>query len=333
MRGVYPYWAGRDLRQMLDRGEDPLKTVCDVGHELGLKVFSSYRRMTCRMPPFTFPIHPDAMFIRRKYLWCAGPNGEPVPHLSLAYPEVRQRMIALLVEQAENYAIDGVHLFFARGMPFVFFEPPFLDEFKRRYGASPRGLALDDPRVWDTRAFFFVGFLRELRAALDAAGARRARRLEIALHVANSPRGCAYYGMDIPAIARDGLVDILIPARCHFLPDAMAPRELTMEFLTEFVAIARKSGMRIVSSLDSRYCPEGRTLGQLARSHYEAGVDGIMMEPLAGIQSEDFVIRRLGHRDQLDTLNAESAGATRMVRVHSIAGMPFDMETGTPTCG
>src|ERR1043166_2993948 len=161
--GVYPYWAGRDMKRMLDRSEDPLKVVCDVGHEYGLKVFSSYRRMTCRMPPFTFPLHPNALLMKRRDLWCAGPKGEPVPHLSLAFSEVRQLVVSLFSEQAENYDIDGVHLFFTRGVPFVYFERPFVEAFQQEHGIDPRGLPFDDPRVWKLRARFFLQFLRELK--------------------------------------------------------------------------------------------------------------------------------------------------------------------------
>jgi len=65
MRGVRPYWAGRDMKRMLDRGEDPLKVACEMAHDCGLEIFANYRRMTCRMPPFVFPLHPEAMFVRR----------------------------------------------------------------------------------------------------------------------------------------------------------------------------------------------------------------------------------------------------------------------------
>jgi hypothetical protein len=329
--GVYPYWAGRDLERMLARGEDPLKIVCDVAHGLGLKLFASHRRMTCRMPPFVFPLHPEGMFLKRRDLWCADDQGAPVPHLSLAYPAVRARMIALLAEQAENYDIDGVHLYFSRGTPFVLFEGPVVEEFRKRHGIDPRPLPVDDARVWDVRAHFILTFLRELRAALDAAGAKRNRRLEVAMHVAASVRASRFYGLDVGAMGREGLVDIVLPDHAHFLPAPLPDAKAicaTPEQVGEFAAALKGTKVRLmpVCGRGPNYTPDTLTQGQRAAAYYRAGATGLHWYATP-------VGSRMGHVDELDRVDARATEGRRMVRIKSFDGMRIDMNFGLPTNG
>jgi hypothetical protein len=331
--GVYPYWAGRDMQRMLDRGEDPLAAVCDVAHDCGLKVLASYRRMTCRMPPFVFPLHPEAFFLKRRDLWCADERGEPVPHLSLTYPEVRQRMIDLLVEQAEDYDIDGVHLFFSRGVPFVYFEKPFLAAFQAEFGADPRGLPIDDERICRVRSRFVTQCLRELRTALNAVGRRRGRKFVIAISVMNSLRICAYYSLDVQAMVRERLVDMILPERGHYFPEVLGERDCTVEFLSEFVKAAEGSGIQVRPTCKGRFSDEGTTVAQRAAGFYEARADGLVVGTDAGVKSAWDVQRRLGHLDQLGGLDDLPKQVARLVKIRKVADMTFDLETGLATCG
>ncbi|MBI4024559.1 MAG: family 10 glycosylhydrolase [Verrucomicrobia bacterium] len=332
--GVYPYWAGQNMGQMLERGEDPLRIVCDIAHESGLKVFASYRRMTCRMPPFVFPLHPNALMMKRRDLWCADEQGKPVPHLSLAYPEVRQMMIALFVEQAQNYDIEGVHMFFTRGMPFVFFEKPFMDAFQKEYGMDPKSLPLEDARVWKIRSRFFLQFLRDLRAALNEAGKKRGKAVQIAMHVFNNLKICNFYGMDIEAMIRERLVDILLPAHCHFAPRELGEWRCAPEFVAEFVRLAKSTGVRICPECDTQYSENGMSIAELTAAYYKIGVDGLDVPARMDSPKREFSVRRrLGHFDELHRADEWRKGASRLVRVNTVAGLRLDMQCGIPTCG
>lgn len=331
--GVYPYWAGRDMERMLARGDDPLRVACEVAHENGLKFFASYRRMTCRMPPFVFPLHPNALMVRRHDLWCRDERGGPVPHLSLTQPEVRTLMISLLVEQAENYDLDGVHLFFCRGVPFVFFEQPFLDAFQGRHGCDPRTLPIDDPRVWDLRAHFVVGFLRELRAALDAVGTKKRKRLEVAMHVFNTPRHCAFYGMDIETIVRERLVDILLPSHAVFLPPEIGDWHINAERIAEFAKITKGTGVRLCPECEDKYADDGLTPAERTAKAYAAGAGGLNVAANRGFRGRWAVARRLGHVSQLERAVEWSQDASRLVRIETVAGFRLDHQYGIPTVG
>jgi len=334
--GVYPYWAGRDMQRMLDRGDDPLQIVCDVAHEYGLKIFSSYRRMTCRMPPFVFPIHPNAFLLRRKDLWCADRNGEPIPHLSVVHPEVRQLMISLLTEQANRYDIDGIHLFFTRGVPFVFFERPVVEAFQKEHGVDPRGLPLDDRRMGQIRARFFLQFLRELKAALSIVGNRRSRSFPVAMNVMNSLDICAYYGVDIETMIGERLVDLLIPDHGYFAPRELGEWRCLPEHLAGFVALAKGSDVQICPMCDNGYWTDGQKLAQRATAYYRTGAHGLEVSMHQGVVSsrpEYEVRRRLGHVESLDEAGRWAADASKMVKVRTVGGFPIDLQTGIPTCG
>jgi hypothetical protein len=269
-------------------------------------------------------------------------------------------MIALFVEQAENYDIDGVHLFFSRGVPFVFFERPFIEAFRREYGEDPRRLPIDDRRVWKMRARFVLQLLRDLREALSRIGEQKGKRLQIAMHVMNRSDTCLFYGMDIEAMIREQLVDILMPAHSAFLPAELgeklglpefanesAKQAVTKQWLTpiarcsaenvrEFVQIARGSGVRICPILDTLYWNDGLTVTQRAEAYYQAGADGLevpMHEGLINFRSAYELRRRLGHVGQLDQADAAARAATRMVKVRTVAGLRIDMQYGIPTCG
>ena len=346
--GIYPHWMGRDLQRLLAQGLDPLELACTVAHEAGVKLFASYRRLTCRIPPFVLPLHSDAMLERRHDLWCMDENGEPVPQLSLAYPEVRQRMVALLAEQAVNYDIDGVHFFFARGYPFVLFEPPFTEAFEARHGEDPRRVACMDTRVWVLRAEFVLALFRELRQALDAVEERRGRRMAVAVTVVNRPRNCAFFGLDVEQLASERLVDILIPFPGHHIPRELGDRTVRPEFVVEFADAVAGTGVRLYPDCGYPYT-DGPGAGapfyssegveHRAAAFYEAGAHGLQVRQgnvrgHIGKKREDWVHRRLGHWQELKKADAWREEAARPIPLRTVRGLRIvDGMYSVVTCG
>jgi hypothetical protein len=305
--GNYPFYCGRDIQRMIASGLDPLKVVCDVAHKAGMQVFGSYRRMTYRMPPFTYPLHEDALMARRRDLWCVSAKGHALPHLSLAFPEVRQRMIDVLAEQVRDYDVDGVHLYFARGVPFVGYEKPMMDAFAAEHpGVDPRTLPVEDERPWNTRGRFVVQLLRELRQAIDAAGRHRGRPARIALHVMHCVRVCRYYGLDIATTLRERLVDIVIPAPSPFLPQEMGNWPEVRD-----TVIA--TGNIKLSSIMAHAKPEH--MDEFLKLAQGTGVD---------IFTEEAVVTPYAKPNFTDH---------RLVRVTAVDGMVLDTVEGLPTCG
>jgi hypothetical protein len=272
-----------------------------------MRLFGSYRRMTYRMPPFVYPLHPEALMARRRDLWCADPAGRPLPHLSLAFPEVRRRMIDVQTEQIRDYDADGLHIYFARGVPFVGYEKPFLDAFAREHpGVDPRGLPIEDERPWTVRARFVLAYLRELRQAVDAVNTRRSTPAQIALHVMHCVRVCRYYGQDIAAILSERLVDILIPAPSPYLPPAMREWPEVRDTIVDTGQVHTQGTM---ASAKPEHIEEFRRMAS------GTGVELFAQE--AGRQPYDAV----------------AVPDHRLVPITSMDGMTLDSITGLPTCG
>lgn len=301
--GNYPFYCGRDIQRMIASGLDPLKVVCDVAHEAGMQVFGSYRRMTYRMPPYVYPIHPDALMARRRDLWCVNRHGQPLPHLSLAQPEVHERMILVQREQVQDYEVDGLHLYFARGVPFVGYEKPFMDAFAKAHpGVDPRPLPVEDQRPWDVRGQFVLAYLRKLRRAVDEAAQRRGRPARIALHVMHCVRVCRYYGLDIATIMRERLVDIVIPAPSPFLPRDMAQwpevRDTVIstgnipitgimahakpEHMDEFLKLAAGTGIEVFTE-EAVQTPYAKPAADDSRLVRVTSMDGILLDSVEGV--------------------------------------------------
>jgi hypothetical protein len=78
-------------------------------------------------------------------LCCRDYDGTEVSHPSFAFPEVRDYVQSLLAETA-SYDIDGLNLIFFHGQPFVLYEKPVVEAFRRETGLDPAALREKDPR-------------------------------------------------------------------------------------------------------------------------------------------------------------------------------------------
>ena len=103
-----------------------------------------------------------------------------------AMKEVRDYRLSIIREVAEQYDFDGVHLDFLRHTPLL---PP--------------------GKQWENREHL-TGFMRDVRAMLQAQAAKRGRPFLLAARVPDSVTGCHTDGLDIETWAREGLVDVLI---------------------------------------------------------------------------------------------------------------------------
>ncbi len=325
--GVYPHWAGRDLHRMLDRGEDPLQIACDVAHQAGIRLYASYRRMTRRLPPHIFPLDTGAMLATRKDLCCVDAADCQLPHLSLCYPEVRQRMIDILTEQAREYPIDGVHLFFSRGVPFVGFETPFRKAFAEMCSSDPRMLPVDDERVWSMRSLFVLQLFRELRRALDAIPRQGREPLSVAVTVMNRPRTCAYFGLDIKQLVSEKLVNLLVPFPCHYLPPNLDEWRVQPTFVAEFVKAVDGTGVRVFPDCGYQFDEQASSLPDRAAAFYRAGAHGLQVGQ-GGVR-DNVLARRLGNIDR----HCVDQDTVRVIPIETVCDCVLDQHQGLHTCG
>jgi hypothetical protein len=146
---------------------------------------------------------------------CLEAGGAANSKLSIAFPEVRERLAAPLAE-ALDWGADGITLLFNRGYPLVRYEKPVQDRFRELHGQEVREVAESDPRLIGVWTEFVTAWLRELREMLDSAGeSPMLSRRELTVFTGPSLEWNLQFGIDVAGWARDGLVDVVLPYPRH----------------------------------------------------------------------------------------------------------------------
>ena len=199
------------LRRLISSGVDPLRVVIDKCHEINVKVFPSMRMNPDYNPGWMgegfAKMYNSRFWWENPHLRIKDRNGRLQTKLSYAYPEVQKFKLEVLKEML-NYDIDGLNLDFLRHPPFLGYEDPLIEGFKKEYGRSPLDLPEDDRRWLRYKARVMTGFLWKLRWILDDVQEDRGKRLEISVRVDHR-----YYfkqGLDVSRWIREGLVDKVI---------------------------------------------------------------------------------------------------------------------------
>jgi len=142
-----------------------------------------------------------------------------VRNLNPALPEVRAYEISLMVELAEKYRVDWIHLDYIRfpcepNEPYLSYDGRTLELFKQETGIDLGALKARDSgnpywNVWlEWNRQQVTRLVRELRAELDKTG-RRVRISAAVFPEADNAR--VLIGQDWAAWAKEGLVDMLNP--------------------------------------------------------------------------------------------------------------------------
>ena len=301
--GYHDRWH-ETLERQEAQGVDFMREVVEACHDAGLRVFSSLRFQGPKAVPLE--IETGSFYERHPEMRCKDRDGRDVAHLSMAFAEVRDMWIALLLETLE-LGFDGVHVIFCRSEPFVLYEQPVIDLFRQEHGADPRQVADDDPRLHDTLSRFVTRFARDLRRAVDAAGAKAGRKYEIAANVYGGSGNAGYeamnmkWGVDVPRLVREQLVEYLIPHPSFMLDTSWLPA---------MVDLVRGTPVQLRPDLYPRRLPPAVAL-DAAKTLYDMGCDGITFwDTYARVErvSEWAMMKRLGHREQIDAWREAGKG-------------------------
>ena len=315
------------LRQYVSRGIDPVRAQVEHVQSMGIEVYLGFRMggPMVSVPPGGKPVP----FWRDHPEWrCIDREGKRVPRLSMAYQEVRRFYVDLFLELAD-YGVEGVQLIYTRRAPFVLFEPPVIEDFKREHGIDPRELPKDpegrgvlydresgsglrhpaaaalqysqDERLEAHWATYVTTFMRELREALDGRRRPDGGRLEVAanvLHDAVYNRAAAF---DLETWAGEGLVDILVPATSD---DGSHPVDYDY-----FREITDGTGCVFYEDILPRLTSAAEYVRR-ARQAYEGGAAGLAFwdsDRRTITKSQWNTVRRLGHREDLERMQLEPA--------------------------
>lgn len=186
-----------------------LGDLVQEGQRQGFRISLSLRMAAWGM---TYPwdhCYFDVPFYQKNPQWrCVDRDGAEVSAMSYAYREVQDFMIDEFVNMAKS-GCDAVVPIFHRGLPWFLFEQPIREEFARRYAEDCRLLPQGEPRLNGLYCEIMTGFMRRLRAALDAATGKNRTAIHVRVH--HTLPDCRYVGLDVEQWCREGLVDTVIP--------------------------------------------------------------------------------------------------------------------------
>jgi len=286
-------FVAESIQILLSKGINPLKTAMEHAHSMGLEFHVSQRVELYTSPIFEesndefYGEHPEYRLIDR--------DGTEITGLSYAYPEVRKYFISLLKEAA-SYGADGAVVIYVRAPPIILYEKPLVEGFQKRYGIDPRTLDERDEKWLQYRASFITQFMRELRQGMDEVGEELGRRLETSAITLATGDENTFYGLDVDAWVKEGLIDNLIPYPCR---GDKSEEEIDMGY---YAKVTKGTGCKLYPNVMPRRMP-AEEFRSKAQTYYQAGADGLFFWD-TNVRHDTTAmwdaIRRLGHVDELE---------------------------------
>ena len=207
---------------------DTLAEAVRYGHKIGLKI---HAWVSINEDDHGWGIQSEFSKKHPEFRWRGRGGKKYHSQLSFAFPEVRQYKLALIEEVVTNYDIDGLFLDWIRtgdvrdnpqndsaGVADYGYEKPLVDLCKEKLGKSVEEISNGDDAWVRLRAEPQTVFMREVRKFV----AKQKRKLPVCALVGHpwhyrgeinkidgNLRGLL---LDVPAWAREGLVDAVIPA-------------------------------------------------------------------------------------------------------------------------
>ena len=222
--GNEAYWPSR-VMSVLDspstkawvaKAINPLRAIVEETRKRGIEVFFAYRvngdergagdSMRNAHPDWLIPKEPedDLRWISSVHSYHVLPRRRERPRLwNYAVQGVRDYMLSILRELAEDYELDGIEIDFARISPVL-----------------PAG------RQWENRGAL-TDFMRSVRSMLLEVEEGRGRPFLLSARVPETLVGCHFDGMDVETWVREELVDIFVLGSRSFDVDIPAFRRIT----------------------------------------------------------------------------------------------------------
>ncbi len=196
-----------NMQQYREWGVDPLNAMVEYAHGRGWELYV-YIRYRNYHDVWSNRFGASRFYLEHPEYHLAGPDGEHVMGLSVAYDQVRRHLCELYVEMA-NYGIDGICLGFNRGVPVVLYEQAMVKGFMSEYGQDPRKLPQRDPRWLDYTANVVTHFMRQVKDALGT-------KCRLSALVWGTEELNRRYGLDTAAWVADGIVDDLFTVSARY---------------------------------------------------------------------------------------------------------------------
>ena len=310
---VGTYYGLDDYAQPVYRGEaetwrwlqaegiDSYRLAVDYIHGMRMECHAGFRVAGFMSPPAHdhfdygdsyYSAHPEYRGVDR--------NGDPTPRIAFSYPEVREYVVSLFREMAEEYPIDGVSPLYCRRPPLVEYEAPLVEGFKAEYGRDPRELDERDRDWLQYRSGALTDFMRRLRRAMDEVGAKSGRRLQVSAVVAKDEEENLYDGIDLKTWVAEGLVDVLMPFSSHAAYNMNAEAWSDTGATRYFQSLVEGTPCELSFNIQPSGMEPGR-LRRRASELYRAGAESLFFWNTPSSYSEHWTaLRRLGHAGEME---------------------------------
>ena len=333
------------LNECVERGVDPLEEAMKAAKACGVRLFGQNRLLGATIPPHHLPRNYSGNLIADHPEWrCTYSDGEPIRHLSFAFEGVRRFHLRLIREWVEDYGMDGICIPFNRSFPFVYYEKPVCERFRREHGEDMRCLSPCDDRVTQVRSDFLTQFLREVRSTLDEVGKAQGRYIPTCYPVPVSvphpcePEGetafssCERHAVDVHTWVREGLVDYLL---LHMEITGKHDGTGAAPVIGSFADLTRGTKTEVVADIYPRRMPP-RQYRLIAMNYYAAGADRLSIFDTHYRyyrMSEWAFVKHLGHRAELPEWNGKGDDYYKAVPFKSLDGYRMEREYSEPTDG
>lgn len=312
-----------ELGQMVDAGIIPQEIVADHVHAMGMKFEAMFRLgIFGRVPPRRWlPANAKGFVETHPECRLAMADGTPVQKASYAFPETREKMLAIIREAVSLFDVDAVSLAFNRGPLFAAYERPVLEDFQREFGGDARDLPLDDPRLARIRSDYLNQFVRDVRRILDEVGTAKDKRLELGVwHEGKTLAERQRSGLDVETWIQEGLLDSVVSSVNNASLDPT------------IIALAKEHGCRCVPAL---VCSGGTQHGHRAKLLdkapllYPEGADGVALWDADTITATDLwpVMRRMGRGEEFINLSRNSTERPYLA-LKEVEGCNMETENG-----
>lgn len=220
--------AAERLQKLLRTGSDPIRILRDRSKEKELR-FSVTQRACVHYSGV--PSLNAQYFIDHPEFFMTDVNGKKHLKPSYAYPEVRKFYLDMICEIAA-YKPDAIVIEFLRHPPFFMYDPPLVAEYTRRYGKCTPGDYLNEN--WQKMiGEIMTEHLKNVRQAIDDISPGTA------LEISFDNQDYRKQGIDLPAILKAGLVDMISPGIYSIGTSKVFP-------LSPFVAMIKESPRKVL---------------------------------------------------------------------------------------
>ena len=154
--------------------------------------------------------------------------------------------------------------------------------------------------------------------AIDEVGEKLGKRLEMSAITLSTGEENLFYGLDVEAWVKGGLIDNLIPYPCHA---DHSPEEIDMKY---YASITRDSRCGLYPNVMPRQMPP-EEFRRKALAYYEAGADGLFFwdtNARHDTTSMWATVRRLGHMDELKAwaMEGKHGEEPRLIKLLKLGG-------------